>query len=503
MAKERSGNMLAGIRLSRNSDQPLYMQLYAQLRDKIKGGQLQPGDRIPSSRAFSIELGVSRIIVSQCFEQLIMEGYFEARTGSGTFVAAVLPEQLLQVRNGQSPATKSREKNNRQQNTTPRTDTTAIILGSRIEDNPFQIGLPALDKFPFQTWQKVAANILKQLKQYHLGYEDSFGYPGLRQKIADYLRVARGVNCDADQVVVVTGSQQTLNLVLQVLLKPGDKVWIEDPGYYGAKLAFEYTQMKLCPVPVDKDGMNVTYGIQHFPDAKLAYVTPTHQFPLGVTLSDKRRQQLLQWAHENNSWILEDDYDSEYRYEGLPAPCLQHYDQHARVIYTGTFSKVLFPGLRLAYLVLPSSEMIKPFKKIKEIVDRQSPALEQYILHDFMEQGYFTRHIHKMRLLYAERRIVLMRLLQQQLTPYLDIIDMGCGMHLVCKLNPKVNSELLKNEIRERKIKVSFVDNYTLQHPQQPAILLGFTAYTPYRLKIATEKLRECFEIASGNNMAQ
>ena len=499
MAKERSGNLLAGIRLMRNADQPLYMQLYTQLRDKIKGGLLQPGDRMPSSRALSVELGVSRIIVSQCFEQLIMEGYFEARTGAGTFVAAVLPEQLLQIK---SAATFTKSKPTPPE-ILPRTYTTAIILGSRIEDNPFQIGLPALDKFPFQNWQKVAANILRQLKQFHLGYEDSFGYAGLRQQIADYLRIARGVNCNAEQVVVVTGSQQNLNLVLQALLKPGDKVWLEDPGYFGAKLAFEYTKMQICPVPVDEDGMDVEYGLKHFPDARLVYTTPTHQFPLGVRLSDKRRERLLQWAHENNSWILEDDYDSEYRYEGLPTPCLQHSDKYARVIYTGTFSKVLFPGLRLAYLVLPGTSLSQQIRKVKESVDRQSPALEQYILHDFMQQGYFTRHIHKMRLLYAERRWVLIRLLKQHLADFLNISDIACGMHIVCRLKQNLNISLLKKEIRERKIKVSFLDNYELKHPQKPAILLGFTAYTPYRLKTATEKLKACFLAAAGGGSAE
>ncbi|HVI44973.1 MAG TPA: PLP-dependent aminotransferase family protein [Chitinophaga sp.] len=484
MPKETSGYIPAGIQLSKTSTVPLYMQLYQQFREMITRGQLQPGDRVPSSRSLATELGVSRIIVSQCFEALIIEGYFESRTGAGTFIAAVLPEQLLQVQPAAPPV-----------KGLPAYGET--LYGSRIEENPFQIGLPSLDKFPYHTWYKVAGNILKTLKHYHLGYEDTFGYGALRTAIAAYLRVARGVNCEAEQIVVVTGSQQSLNLVLLALLQPGSKVWMEDPGYHGARLALQHAQMNICPVPVQSDGMDIDYALQHFPDARLAYVTPTHQFPLGYCLSDHKRQQLLAWAAAGDNWILEDDYDSEYRYEGRPTPCLQSADKHARVIYTGTFSKVLFPGLRLAYLVLPSLALADTFRQVKESIDRQSPVLDQCILHSFMEQGHFIRHIHKMRLLYAERQLVLITLLEKHLPAYLDVCHIPAGMHLLCRLRDHVNVPRLKEEIHRQKIRVSFLDSYFMAHYQPPAILLGFTAYTAYRLRTAVEKLLHCFERAA------
>ncbi|NSL86871.1 PLP-dependent aminotransferase family protein [Chitinophaga sp. Mgbs1] len=483
MSKETSGFVPAGIQLSKEAEAPLYMQLYQQFREKMVRGQLLPGDRVPSSRALAQELGVSRIIVSQCFEQLIMEGYFESRTGSGTYIAAVLPEQLLQVRTAVADP--------------PQETVTDPINGNRIEDVPFQMGLPSLDKFPYGIWQRVGAQVLKTLKHFHLGYEDTLGYRPLRKAISDYLRLARGVDCDASRVVVVTGSQQGLNLTLQTLLQPGDDVWMEDPGYYGARLAFRHAGLNICPVPVQADGMDINYAIQHYPAARLAYVTPTHQFPLGCCMSAVKRRQLLDWAADNNGWILEDDYDSEYRYEGPPTPCLQSQDTQGRVIYSGTFSKVLFPALRLAYIVLPTPEMAEAFRQVKESVDRQSPALEQFILHHFMEQGHFVRHIHKMRLLYAERQRLLAALIQERLHPWLQADSLPAGMHLLCRLHPSVDVQRLKKALRQHRVKVTFVEVFTQQHHHPPALLLGFTAFTAYRLKTAAEKLTACLEYAT------
>ncbi|MCW3466255.1 MocR-like pyridoxine biosynthesis transcription factor PdxR [Chitinophaga nivalis] len=486
MAKETSGFIPAGIQLSKTSDVPLYMQLYTQFKDMIARGQLQPGDRVPSSRNLAAELGVSRIIVNQCFEHLIMEGYFAGKTGVGTFIAAVLPEQLLQVSTATAPA--------------PPTEPApaSAFTSNRIADKPFQIGLPSLDRFPYHTWNKVAGNILKTFKHFHLGYEDTLGYDSLRKAIAAYLRLARGVRCDPSQVVVVTGSQQGLHLVLQLLLEPGDHVWMEDPGYYGIKLALRHARMNICPIPVQSDGLDIDYALQHYPTARMAYVTPTHQFPLGCRLSAEKRQRLLNWAAENNSWILEDDYDSEYRYEGRPTPCLQSADQHGRVIYTGTFSKVMFPGLRLAYLVLPSAELVQKCSRIKEGIDRQSPALEQFIMCGFMEQGHFIRHIHKMRLLYAERQQILITLLEQHLHAYLEVDHIPAGMHVVCRLKQPTDIALLKKALKARQLQVSFVSTFTLEHPQPPALLLGFPAFSAYKLKTATAQLLTCFEQATG-----
>ena len=490
MAKASSVIMPAGIQLSRESTVPLYMQLYQQIKALIASEQLRPGDRIPSSRALAAELNVSRVIVSQCFEYLIMEGYLEGKTGAGTFVAKVQPEHLLQ-------AGSAAESNSpRVKNASPPPEEKKP--GSRITAQPFQIGTPSLDRFPYHIWQKIGNNVLRDLKQYHLGYEDTLGLWELRKAIAGYLRVARGVTCEAAQVMVVTGSQQGLNLVIQALLQPGEKAWMEDPGYHGARLAFRHAGITACPVPVQTDGLDINYAIQHYPDARLAYVTPAHQFPTGYTLSSEKKKQLLEWAAENNSWILEDDYDSEYRYEGMPLPCLQGADHAGRVIYAGTFSKVLFPGLRLAYLVLPSAELVSQFKIIKENTDRQSPAMEQYLLYHFMEGGHFLRHIRKMRLLYAERQQLLIDLINTKLGDYLQVQHTPSGMHLLCWLKSGIDVAKLKKEVKSQALTAAFVENFTTTHQLPPAILLGFTAYSGYKLKTGVEKLLVCLQRAAG-----
>lgn len=488
MAKASSVIMPAGIQISRESAVPLYMQLYQQIKELIASKQLRPGNRIPSSRVLAAELNVSRVIVSQCFEYLIIEGYLEGKTGSGTFVAQVQPEQLLQVNTSSAnnpPALKT---------TPPPAEKKS---GSRIIAQPFQIGMPSLDRFPYHTWQKIGNHVLRDLKKYHLGYEDTLGLWELRKEIAVYLRLARGVTCEAAQVMVVTGSQQGLNLVVQALLQPRDKAWMEDPGYHGARLAFKHAHITACPVPVQEDGLDVSYAMEHYPDAKLAYVTPSHQFPTGYTLSAEKKKLLLEWAATNNSWILEDDYDSEYRYEGMPLPCLQGADNAGRVIYAGTFSKVLFPGLRLAYLVLPSAELVSKFKKIKENTDRQSPAMEQYLLYHFMEGGHFLRHIRKMRLLYAERQQLLIQLVLTKLSDYLEVHNTPSGMHLLCWLKEGIDITKLKQEIKSQALSVSFVENFTTTHHLPPAILLGFTAYSGYKLKTGIEKLATCLQRAT------
>jgi len=483
MPKESREINPAGIRLSKKHSVPLYLQVYHQFRNMIVSQRFRPGDRLPASRSLAKELGVSRVIVNQGYEQLILEGYLVGKPGSGTFVADILPDSLLNAAktNGSAtPAPGSEE------------EKTAYPSGRATSVLPFQAGISSLDSFPYKTWQTVGNNVLKNLKGYHLGYNDTFGHWPLRQAIAAYLRVSRAVACEAEQVIVVTGSQQGLNLIAACLLQKGDKVWMEDPGYPGAISAFLTAGVQLCPVPVEKDGLNIAQAIKQFAGAKLAYVTPSHQFPFGYTLSQAKRLQLLKWAQQNESWILEDDYDSEFRYEGNPLPSLQGLDTHKRVIYSGTFSKVLFPALRLAYLVLPSAEMAEGFRKVKNNLDRQSPLMEQLIVTAFMEGGYFLRHIRKMRLLYAGRQQLLIQLLNEQLGDYLQPVISPSGMHLLCRLSGKIDLVKFKQEIKKQRLVISFVSEYTLQHTLPPAVILGFTAFSKYKLKTGVEKLAAC-----------
>ncbi|MEJ7680627.1 MAG: PLP-dependent aminotransferase family protein [Segetibacter sp.] len=316
MAKESIEINLAGIKIIKNSKKPFYLQVYEQFRQMILSGRLRPGDRLPATRSLAQELGVSRTIITQSFEQLILEGYLLGKTGSGTFVADVLPDSLIntvvsgktiRLHENKKPFVKSK-------NLIPE----ELLNRNSNKENiaPFQTGHAALDLFPYNLWYEVSKRVLKNLKQYPLGYEESIGYEPLRKEIAKYLRISRAVKCEAEQIIIVNGSQQGLNLVVQCLLKKDDKIWMEDPGYHGMKFACLNMDVNICPVPVEKDGIDVNFAINKYPGAKLAYVTPSHQFPLGVTLSLNKRLQLLEWANKYNMLILEDDYDSEFHYEG-------------------------------------------------------------------------------------------------------------------------------------------------------------------------------------------
>ena len=325
MAKESSEINPAGIKLSKKTAIPLYTQVYEQFREMILSNRLRPGDRLPASRNLAKELGVSRVIISQGFEQLMMEGYLIGKTGSGTFVAGILPDHLLNATKINADKTISKP---------DKKIFKAAAAEEKTDILPFQMGTPSLDQFPFKAWQRVGNKVLKEFKNFHLGYDDTLGYWPLRKAIAAYLRLSRAVTCEAEQVIVVTGSQQGLNLVVECLLKKNEKVWMEDPGYFGASISFSAAGIIRCPVPVEEDGLNIDYALKKYPDARLAYITPSHQFPLGCTLSHSKRLQLLKWAKDHNSWILEDDYDSEFRYEGQPLACLQGMDTGGRVIYS-------------------------------------------------------------------------------------------------------------------------------------------------------------------------
>lgn len=496
MPKSTSEISLAGFRISRDSTCALYQQVYEQFREMILSGRLKPGDRLPSTRILASEIGVSRTIITQSFEQLILEGYLVGKVGSGTFVSATIPEQLTLAVKPTLPAQKAEGKKVEFGN--------GLLPAELLNRNcnkedlvPFQTGTPAFDFFPYKIWHQVTAKVVKKLKTYHLGYGDALGYLPLREEIANYLRVARAVKCEPEQVVIVTGSQQGLNLVTECLLKKEDSVWMEDPGYHGAKFSLLKKGVKICPIPIQKDGLDIYYGICKCPEAKFAYTTPSHQFPLGVTLSLTKRLELLEWSKQNKMWIFEDDYDSEFRYEGRPLASMQGLDSTGTVIYSGTFSKVLFPGLRLAYLVLPSIQMAREFKKVKAMLDRHSPILEQIIVSQFMAEGHFLRHLRKMRLLYAERRNLLLKLSNEILGDYLKINEIPSGMNITGTLSEKVDPRKLKIEVQNHHIIVPFVDEYALENFTPDAIILGYTAFSKYKLKTGLEKLRTCMENAA------
>ena len=380
MARRRYKSQISGIvsiiPLRTSTRTPIRHQLYEGLRGAIQSGQLTGGVQLPSSRALAQELEISRSTVLNVYQRLLLEGYLEGRQGAGTYIARNAPEdyQSAAIPSGLPPRgwqysdlpspLAARSRTSGGPPTVSGAATGPEKLVPTLSPTAFPVGQPALDAFPLRHWERLMARRLRQSWQDLSGYQPSAGYQPLREAIAAYLGMSRGVRCLPEQVLVVAGSQQGLDLAARLLLNAGDSMWMEEPGYDGARAAFFSAGARLLPVPVDEDGMDVAYGIAHYPEARLAYVTPSHQFPLGATLGLERRLALLDWACARQAWVIEDDYDGEFRYRGHPLAALQGLDTAGRVIYLGTFSKVLFPSLRLGYMVVPS-DLVGPMMKAR------------------------------------------------------------------------------------------------------------------------------------------
>jgi GntR family transcriptional regulator/MocR family aminotransferase len=420
------------IAVDRKTAKPLHKQIYDGFLSVIVDGNMRPGQRVPSSRTLSIELGISRIPVLNAYAQLLAEGYFESRKGAGTFVSESLPESLTICEDKTPQPT--------QASSGPRPVARRALLLTRYDRAPwvggfgaFSVHQPAFDHFPFPIWSSLITRHSKSPRFSQIHNTDPRGSETCREAICTYLRTARAVHCDPSQVMVVAGSQQALEISARVLLGNGSPVWIEEPGYRLARSVFQGAGCRLVPVPVDEDGMNVSAGIKQCAKARAAYVTPSHQYPLGSTMSASRRMQLLNWAQVTGSWIIEDDYDSEYRFESMPISSLQGLDRNARVIYIGTFSKVLFPSLRLGYIVIPP-DLMDHFVAVRAAMDIFPPYLHQEAITDFMREGHFARHIRRMRLLYSERRTALVESIREQFGSRLEIHGSQAGMHLAVTL---------------------------------------------------------------------
>jgi GntR family transcriptional regulator / MocR family aminotransferase len=479
------------INLDGSSPDPVYQQLYNELRGGILDGQLVPGTRLPSTRDLAAELGLSRTTVLNAFDQLMSEGYIQGHTGAGTFVSRALPEELLQIR---AKAVRVAKPTSRRRILSSRGEKLALtpVTATPRTDKPraFRSGIPALDLFPFAIWGKLTAQRWRNASYELLQYGDPAGYRPLREAIAVYLRNSRAVRCDAEQVIVVAGSQEALEIAAQVLLDVGDSAWVEDPGYLGARGALLGAGARLVPVPVDDEGLDVREGIRRCPAARVVCVSPSHQFPLGMTMSLARRLSLLEWASRAGAWILEDDYDSEYRYAGRPVPSLQGLDTQGRVIYIGTFSKVLFPSLRLGYVVAPP-DLVDPFIKTRAIFDRHSPTIEQAVLTDFITRGHFARHIRLMRTSYAERQEVLVKEIKSKLAGLLEVNPDEAGMHLVGWLPPGVSDVDAARSAIEHGVEVGRLSNYYIEPQRRGALTLGYSAYEPREIRKGVRRLAE------------
>ena len=437
---------------------PFYRQIYDRVRDAIASGMLKPGDRIPSARALTKELGLARGTIETAYSLLAAEGYIEARGQAGTIV---------------SPDLK------------PRTPIASPLLLPEIPDIdavsfrpdsilPFQMGLPALDAFPRKIWARLGARSVRAMQPSDMIHPSVYGLPLLRAEIARYLQVSRGISCGPSQVFVTSGYRQTVELIGYALLKPGDRVWLEDPGYPPTREIFNHMHIEGVSVPVDGEGMVVSDAVKLAPRAHAAVVTPAHQSPLCMSLSLPRRLALLDWAARNKAWIIEDDYDGEYRYVSRPLPALKSLDREGRVLYAGTFSKVLFPGMRLAYLVVPELQ-VERFEQVAESLSAGCPGITQTIVTAFMAEGHFARHIQRMRKLYAERREATAAGLESVLGKHARIDSQPGGMHLILRLRGNRSDRRLVASMREQNLYAEALTNWTTRDDGASALLLNFT----------------------------
>ena len=436
---------------------PFYRQIYDRFRGAITSGLLKPGDRIPSARALTKELGLARGTIEAAYSLLAAEGYIQARGQAGTIVTP-----------GLKPRTPVAS-------TLPQSNSSNAAASFRPDSIlPFQMGLPALDMFPRKIWARLGARCVRAMQPCDMAHPSVFGLQGLRTEIAAYLQVSRGIDCSPSQVFVTSGYRHTMELIAHALLKAGDRVWVENPGYPPTRELLGHLNIAAVPVPVDGEGMIISDGIKLAPRARAAVVTPAHQSPLSVSLSLPRRLALLDWAARNNAWVIEDDYDGEYRYVSRPLPALKSLDRDGRVLYAGTFSKVLLPSIRLAYLVVPEAQ-VERFEQIIQAFAGGSPELTQAIATGFITEGHFSRHIQRMRKLYAERRESTVAGLQSVLGKHMRIDSQPGGMHLILRLQGRSSDRRLASRMREDGLYAEALTNWTTGGDGASALLLSFT----------------------------
>jgi GntR family transcriptional regulator / MocR family aminotransferase len=473
--------MRTAVVVDRSSSAPLSRQIYDFWRLGILNGRFSGGERVPSTREVAIALDLSRGTIAQAYDQLVSEGYFQTTHGSGTFVCRQLPEALLNA-----PADAGRR-------AAPSAVAPLSSFGKRLtQDIPYvrrqpgHIGLshwgPDLNLFPLDLWHRLYARSLRSLGSDALDYTEFVrGYEPLCEEIAKYVSRSRAVVCSPDQVVVVNGSQQGLDLCARLLLEPGDEVALENPCYSGARRIFEAWGARLRPVPVDREGMVCS---RLSPMARLAYVTPAHQFPTGVALSLRRRLELIAWARANAAVIIEDDYDSEYRYSGAPTPALQSLASEVPVIYCGTFSKVMFPGLRVGYLIVPRP-MVPAFARAKWLVDRHTPLHQQAALYGFMKEGHLERHIRRMRRIYGLRRAALVEALNIHFGDTATVLGEAAGMHAYVQFgDPTVAVRARRNKVQLREVEPYYIGKAPISD-----YLLGFSMLTERSLREGVRRL--------------
>ncbi|MFP1755434.1 MocR-like pyridoxine biosynthesis transcription factor PdxR [Lonsdalea quercina] len=466
-----------------DNQKPLYRQIYDRFVKSIQSNVLIPGQRVPSIRTLASELQLSRNTVELAYSLLTEAGYLEARGPAGTIVSKKLAKLSIQ------------------ENDIPPSQKVSHSLYDPLSDfsskshspAPYQLGLPGLDLFPYKIWGNIYTRQLRQ-QNYFFSYPQAAGYQPLREAIASYLRVSRGLNCTSSQIFITAGYRGALNLISRTLMQPLDQVWIEDPCFPPSRQLLNEFGAELIPVPVDRDGMNISIGKELAPDARFALVTPAHQSPLGSALSTLRRAELLEWAQKSNAFIIEDDYDSEYRYNSRPLPVLASTESHNNVLYVGTFSKVLSPSLRLAYLVVPEPQLPR-FNATCQTWQDGCSLLTQRVLTDFMQENHFSRHLRKTRAIYAKRRVMTINGLKEVFGERLKFEMPACGLHILAKLDDEENDIGIATRGRMHNLLIGALSARSSRKECGKGLILGFANVTSHEQALKQAKmLFQCFD---------
>jgi GntR family transcriptional regulator/MocR family aminotransferase len=490
MIKRIGGALLLSLKIDRNAPETVSNQLYTAMRDFIHAGGLHLGERLPASRTLAEDLKLSRTTVINVFDRLMSEGLIESHTGSGTFVSnawmssrPATPEQAHE--NIVIPSAQK-----------PRLSRAYLQASKGFVDRlphltkAFTTALPAFDAFPHALWAQLMTRHWRSHNEVSMGYADPRGYAPLRQAIAAHLLANRGIKCESDQIFIVSGAQQAFHLIGNVLLDPNDKVWFENPGAIGARNSLIASGAKLIAVPVDRHGLVVEDGLKQAPQFRLAFVTPSHQQPLGVSLSLERRYALLQAAEDANAFIIEDDYDGEFRYSGQPPPTLKSIDNCGRVIYVGTFSKTLFPALRLGFLLAPPP-LVDVFNHVSKALLQGVPSSHQGVVAEFMQEGHFATHLRHMRETYAERHEILCDAAGQHLSGLLTIVPTDTGLHTIGRLPPGISETEVAEAALERDIVVTPIERFCIAPTETKGLVLGFSGIKPPEIVAGVEVLAE------------
>lgn len=495
MVKRTSGELLLSITVDRTLDTPVTTQVYSALRKLINSGDVPAGKRLPSSRTLSIELGVSRTTTMAALERLQAEGLVYSKSGSGSYVSDVAQMRKPGLALVVDTPTKIRA-------TSHLLSDTILEASSRfVERLPhprspraFVTGVPDYNSFPLAIWARLTAKHWREEREYVLGYSNPEGDPRLRRAIAEHLSSNRGISCDPEQIFIVNGAQQAFDLIGRVLINPGDRVWFENPGAIGARNSLIACGASLVPIPVDEEGMRVAEGLQLAPDFRLAFVTPSHQHPTGVEMSMERRSALLAAAYENDAWIIEDDYDGEFRYDGRPLPTLKSGDKEDRVIYVGTFSKSMFPSLRLGFYIAPRP-LVPIFRHLSAAFLQGVPLGMQSVLASFFEAGHFVAHIRRMREIYAERHTAFYDAAQQHLGGLLNVRRSHAGFHTVGYFaSAKMQEAEIVVDAAAVGLTVSPLERFRIGSNSPQGLVLGVTAIPPRAVRAGVETLARVLE---------